>query len=170
MLKFPLVDSRYCNLVATYAPTFTNNTEKISSFDDQLDQILRAIPNIEKSSFLEILTLVLAYHIIPDRRFLVSLEWGRLIPKSICCYASAQNISRLYKTPSSNTSRFLRIPGWTQEANASAYSTASPHDSGNYPTFWKNVRWEDQTAVRTMLWSSTQPNNKLDGEWEKIKC
>ena len=36
-LRFPLVNSRYCTLIAVYAPTVTNCPEKISSFYNELE-------------------------------------------------------------------------------------------------------------------------------------
>ena len=51
MLKFSLVDSKYCTLIAVYASTMTSNPGKISSFYDQLDQMLRAIPIADKIVF-----------------------------------------------------------------------------------------------------------------------
>ena len=40
MLRFPVVDNRYCTLIAAYAPSMTKGSEKISSFYDHLDQSL----------------------------------------------------------------------------------------------------------------------------------
>ena len=52
MLRFSLVDRRYCTPIATNAQTMTKSPEEITSFYDQHDQILYAIPTVDKIIFL----------------------------------------------------------------------------------------------------------------------
>ena len=59
----------------------------------------------KKIVFLEILTLEFANHIIFVRKFLGSLEWGKLIPMAICCFPSAQNTSWSLPTPTSTQAK-----------------------------------------------------------------
>ena len=78
-------------------------------------------------SFSETIMLELVNHVTPYRRFLVSLEWGRLIPMAICCYRSAQNTSWSIQHLQTSLQEFLGAP----EVQALA-----PHWLYHYATAW----------------------------------
>ena len=133
--------NRYWTLIATYAPTMTNSPEKKSSFNDQLNLILHSLPKAEKSSFWRTLTLELANQIIPSRRFLVSMKRRRLIQMAICCNLFAKNTTWSLPTPTSNTMKFTRTPGWAKDPNTGVLSTKLSHDSMICQTFCTQERW-----------------------------
>ena len=131
--------------------------KKISSFNDQLNQILPSIKMYTKSSFLDTLTLELVNHIIPDRRFLVSLEWARLIRVAICCCPSAQNSRWSLPTPTSNTSKFIRIFGYIKDPNIGTSSITSSRESVIY-------QMGEVNCITDHVMVNSLPNNEWGGE------
>ena len=77
MLRFSLVDSRYCILITTYTPTMINKSEKIYSFYDQVARYFLLFQMQKK------IVLFGPLPIIPGQRFLVNLKQEKLIPMAI---------------------------------------------------------------------------------------